>query len=70
MRPDYGQAWFEMSRSQACLGRHEKAVESMVRALHLQPDYLARAWDDKDLLPLREDVLRRIEGHRCRRCLI
>jgi len=69
MRSDYRQAWFEMSRSQACLGQHEKAVDSMVRALHLHPGYLARVWDDKDLLPLREDVLRRIEGHRCRRCL-
>lgn len=70
MRPDYRQAWFEMSRSQACLGQHEKAVDSMVRALNRHPDCLARVWDDKDLLPLREDVLRRIGGHRCRRCLI
>ncbi len=70
MRSDYRQAWFEMSRSQACLGHHEKAVDSMVRALHLHPDYLPGVWDDKDFLPLREDVLRRIEGHMCRRCSI
>ena len=60
MRPDYRQAWFEMSRTHACLGHHEKAVDSMVKALHLHPDYLARVQEDKDLLPLREDVLRRI----------
>ena len=34
----------------------------MVKALHLHPDYLARVQDDKDLSPLREDVLRRVEG--------
>ena len=60
MRPDYRQAWFEMSRSHACLGHHDKAVDSMVRALHLYPGYLARVREDKDLLPLREDVLRRV----------
>ncbi len=60
MRPDYRQAWFEMSRTHACLGHHDKAVDSMVKALHLHPDYLARVQEDKDLLPLREDVLRRI----------